>query len=266
MASLLPRTREIGPKTVRVRDLAGGNRHWRAPTCLGVFLGLAVAALVAAAVGAVLLYAWVAPGAGFLQAFRKLEESFFPPDSGLPRSLGALLLAGLVSLGGAGAVLVAELSLSRRARIRRGLLPVRPGFFLGKPRLRFLSDGRAAEFLEDFSFQDSSGIVWTAPAGSVVQGGRIPRFFWRTFGPPFIGRYRNAFLIHEHYCNVRSRPACQAHRMFYEACLAEGLPAWLAKPAFWAVRYFGPRWSSEADRLQPVRPGPSIADCGPSFS
>ena len=48
--------------------------------------------------------------------------------------------------------------------------------------------------LEDVSFT-SKGKIWTAPAGSVIDGASIPRFFWRVIGSPFIGYYRRASVV-----------------------------------------------------------------------
>ena len=226
--------------------------RWPIRTCVLVLIVLFGLCIALTAVGAVCLYAWVTPQSGFGEAAKKLEEvllSFFPngdPASSLiARSFGQLVLIGLASIWGAGAVWAAQSGIGHLQRFWREI-PHGGGVFLREPKLQFLDDGRKALVLENYSFQDPRGKIWTAPAGTVVDGGSIPRFFWRSFGPPFVGRYRNASIIHDFYCQTRRYDCSEVHRMFYEACLAEGLSLQKARIAYWSVRSFGPDWEFAA--------------------
>jgi hypothetical protein len=110
------------------------------------------------------------------------------------------------------------------------------------PNVRFLPGGRDVRLLGPMTFIDAAGVKWLVPAGAVVNGGSIPRFFWRAIGTPFVGLYRNATILHDYYCDVRSRPSPQVHQMFWEKMRKDGVnpvQAWL----MWAaVRVFGPRF------------------------
>ena len=118
--------------------------------------------------------------------------------------------------------------------------------FIGEVRTRWMKHGgadRRMELLEDFVFQDDGGVLWTAPAGGVVDGASIPRFLWTTQGSPFVGDYRRASVIHDVYCVSRDRPHKAVHRMFYDAMICDGVPRGRATKMYTAVRLFGPRWT-----------------------
>lgn len=110
------------------------------------------------------------------------------------------------------------------------------------PDVRFLPGGRDVKLLQLMRFVDRAGVVWFVPIGAIVNGASIPRVFWRAIGSPFVGKYRNASILHDYYCDVRSRPSPQVHWMFFEKMLTDGVwppQAWL----MWAaVRMFGPRF------------------------
>lgn len=116
------------------------------------------------------------------------------------------------------------------------------GHFTGRVVSEWLDDGRNMRLVEPFSYVDPRGLTWRASAGSVVNGASIPKFFWRVIGGPLEGRYRRASVIHDVYCEHRSRPFRSVHRMFYDACRADGCEWWRATLMYWAVRLFGPRW------------------------
>ena len=81
--------------------------------------------------------------------------------------------------------------------------------YIGRVAVEWIeSEGpdREMRLLEDFSFRDQDGTEWTVPAGSKVDGASIPRTFWAIVGPPFVGDYRRASVIHDHYCNTKERP------------------------------------------------------------
>lgn len=96
---------------------------------------------------------------------------------------------------------------------------------------------------EAFAFVDEDGTRWDVPAGAIVNGASIPQTFWTLFGPPFVGDYRRASVVHDYFCEVRTRSAGEVHRMFYDACRAGGVSYVRAKSMYAAVAAFGPNWT-----------------------
>ena len=116
------------------------------------------------------------------------------------------------------------------------------GTFYGIVNAEWLDDGRSMKLNMPVTFIDHRHCRWIAPAGSVIDGASIPRFFWRFIGGPFSGRYRRASVIHDVYCVTRSMPSPRVHAMFYAAMRADGVGAFKAGLMWLAVRLFGPRW------------------------
>ena len=114
--------------------------------------------------------------------------------------------------------------------------------FVGSPITRWLADGRSMQLMEDFIFIDSKGLEWVAPKGSIVDGASIPRFFWRYIGSPFVGKYRNGSVIHDVYCQTKSRPSKQVHKAFREMMKVSGVSKYKAKKMYLAVKVGGPAW------------------------
>lgn len=114
--------------------------------------------------------------------------------------------------------------------------------FTNTVKAEWLPDGRRMLILEDVSFVDVTGKEWLAPAGSVVDGASVPRFFWRIIGSPFVGKYRRASVIHDVYCVTRSEPCEEVHSMFKEAMLTDSVRPDKAETMFNAVVTFGPKW------------------------
>lgn len=112
--------------------------------------------------------------------------------------------------------------------------------------LQHNGDDRDMKLQKKFGFTDATGVEWTVPVGAVVNGASIPQVFWSTFGSPFIGDYRRASVIHDYYCQVKTRPSKQVHRNFYECCIAGGVGELRAKTMYAAVIAFGPDWPSPA--------------------
>ncbi len=106
-------------------------------------------------------------------------------------------------------------------------------------------DHRSMRLLRDFSFEDRSGKTWRVPAGTEIDGASIPRLLWWVVGSPFVGRYRNASVVHDHYCELQNEPWEDVHRLFYHACLAGGVNKYKALIMYWAVYMFGPSWSDD---------------------
>lgn len=120
--------------------------------------------------------------------------------------------------------------------------------FTGRLVAEFLDDGRRVRLLESYTYVDPSGIVWKVPKGTVVDGASIPRAFWTMIGGPFEGKYRNASVVHDYFCEAKDRDWKSVHRMFYDGMLESGVERSRAKVMYYAVYYFGPRWETVSMR------------------
>ncbi len=119
------------------------------------------------------------------------------------------------------------------------------GEFTGEPSLKVKNndEGRPTfVLLEDFSFKDPNGFLWTTPKKWEVDGASIPQFVWSLFGGPMSGKYIYASIIHDRYCDTRERTAHDTHRNFYYGMKASGVSEGKANSMYWAVRTFGPSW------------------------
>jgi len=116
------------------------------------------------------------------------------------------------------------------------------GAYFGERNFRWIGDGRLMSLLSEFGYRDGCGESWPVPVGAVVDGASIPRSLWSIIGSPFVGLYRDASVVHDFYCDVRSRPWRRVHRVFYEAMLTSGVSRVQARVMYAAVRWFGPRW------------------------
>jgi uncharacterized protein DUF1353 len=115
------------------------------------------------------------------------------------------------------------------------------GRFKGTLQVEPLVDGVNVKLIAPFGYVDAKGRAWDVPAGAVTDGASIPRVFWVT-RPPFTGKYRQAAVIHDHYCSTKSRSWQDTHNVFYEAMLTAGEDRRTAKVMWAAVYHFGPRW------------------------
>jgi len=117
-----------------------------------------------------------------------------------------------------------------------------PARYEGQPQVQLLSDGRNIKLLADFIFYDPEETRWAVPAEAVVDGASIPKLFWSIIGGPFDGIYRDASIIHDWYCDKRTRTWQATHLVFYEAMRVSGVSDIKAKVMYFAVRWKGPRW------------------------
>lgn len=115
--------------------------------------------------------------------------------------------------------------------------------FRGSAHFEWLGDGRRMKLLREYAFVDGERLEWPVPKDAIIDGASIPRVLWGVTGGPYEGRYRNASVVHDWYCDVRIRPWQHVHRMFYEAMLVSGVSAARARIMYAAVHYAGPRWS-----------------------
>jgi len=116
------------------------------------------------------------------------------------------------------------------------------GQFSGNPIVILNDDGRTLTLTQPFSYKDFAGVTWKVPAGKRVDGASIPQPFWTFIGGPLEGKYRNASIIHDYYCDEKTRPWRDVHRIFYEGMLTGGVEKTQAKLMYYAVYKFGPRW------------------------
>jgi hypothetical protein len=116
------------------------------------------------------------------------------------------------------------------------------GAFEGEFDFRWLKDGRNMMLLKPLKYTDPSGVEWPVPTGAETDGASIPQVFWSIAGGPFEGPYRDAAVVHDYYCQMRSRSWRDTHLVFYNAMRAAGVGEVKAKTLYGAVYYFGPRW------------------------
>lgn len=116
------------------------------------------------------------------------------------------------------------------------------GRFVGTVVTEWAGDGRRMRLLQPFEFIDSNGRRWPVPASTVVDGASIPQFFWSFIGGPFEGLYRNPSVIHDYFCDARTRPHDLVHRTFHDSMLVAGVSRSLALLMYKAVAVFGPKW------------------------
>lgn len=149
------------------------------------------------------------------------------------------------------------------------LWPPPQGEFIGRVVVEWVTEegaDRTMRLVEDFAFRDAAGKVWEVPAGAEIDGASIPEKLYSIVGPPFVGDYRRASVVHDHFCRLRTEDWTTVHKMFYEAVLAGGAPKLLAKTMYAAVLGWGPRWEaritrSGAARILPIpRPNPEVSE------
>lgn len=126
------------------------------------------------------------------------------------------------------------------------------GRYIGDLVTKALADGRNLELVEPYVYEDSNGLEWGVPKGHVVDGASIPAAFWSIIGGPLSGKYRNASVIHDFYCDTKHRPWEDVHWVFHEAMLTSGVNKSKARAMYYAVYRFGPKW--EVRTYQPTCP------------
>jgi hypothetical protein len=122
------------------------------------------------------------------------------------------------------------------------------GQFQGELVLKRLqNEERTMELAAPFRYVDSRGIAWPVPAGTRVDGASIPRPLWSLVGTPFTGKYLEASVVHDYYCETQSRHWKAVHRVFLDGMLARGVDKLQAQLMYLAVYRFGPRWNFDVD-------------------
>lgn len=119
------------------------------------------------------------------------------------------------------------------------------GSYKGRLILDFTDHPRDGIVVEPFAYVDPEGREWPVPRGSKVDGASIPRPLWSLIGGPWEGPYRQASVIHDHFCNTKDRGWRNVHKVFYDAMRSSGVNEVQAKIMYAAVVYFGPKWKKE---------------------
>jgi len=112
----------------------------------------------------------------------------------------------------------------------------------------FADDGHTFVLTEDFTYTDADGQKHTTPAWSRIDGGTIPRFFWRVIGGPFMFAVE-AYAIHDGYCKRSEKMAWREMKKYravgdrvfldildYLATYRDNLPPWKRTAMFRGVR------------------------------
>jgi hypothetical protein len=127
------------------------------------------------------------------------------------------------------------------------------GYYSDDPVTKWNPDGRTMTVVTELRYTDPNGVVWDAPAGSIVDGASIPRYLWSILGGPFEGQYRNASVLHDVAYGGKKRPWQDCDRMFYYAMRCSGVNAIEAKTMFYAVYRFAHHWKFPIKRAKPVK-------------
>ena len=117
------------------------------------------------------------------------------------------------------------------------------GSFVGTVVAEWLPDGRTMRLVQPFEFIDADGRRWPVPIGVVVDGASIPQFLWSMIGGPFEGLYRPASVVHDYFCDIRTRKYEDVHKVFYDAMIRGGVRRSMAQLMYRAVTTFGPKWA-----------------------
>lgn len=117
------------------------------------------------------------------------------------------------------------------------------GKYVGKALVEMLDDGRRVKLASPFAYIDPRRRRWDVPKNAIVDGASIPRMLWTLIGGPFEGKYRNASIIHDWYCDTRLENWKLVHRMFFDAMITSSVPVIMAKTLYAGVYLGGPKWS-----------------------
>ena len=140
------------------------------------------------------------------------------------------------------------------------------GKFIGPVVVRWIEhDGpdRDMVVMEPITFRDKDGKFWKVPKDAKINGASIPKFFWTSVGPPFVGDYRRASVIHDYFCETMSEDWKDVHRMFYFAVRTGGVRPIIATIMYAAVLAGTRKWKrieiigadgNLATKIIPIKP------------
>lgn len=138
------------------------------------------------------------------------------------------------------------------------------GRFEGEVVVRFIleaGDDRTMILEQPFKYVDQNGKSWNVPKGTAINGASIPRALWTAY-PPFVGDYRIASVVHDHFCaelvvDENSHDWREVQRMFYNACRCAEMDPATAKGFYAAVYAYWKAWSLKVDWLDKVKSIPT---------
>jgi Protein of unknown function (DUF1353). len=116
------------------------------------------------------------------------------------------------------------------------------GYYSGQVEARWENDGRHMTLLSELRYTDPEGILWIAPAGSVVDGASIPRVLWSLMGGPFEENIATPLSCTMSLTTEKTRPWKLCDRMFYNAMRCSGVAATEAKTMYYALYRHGRHW------------------------
>ena len=135
-----------------------------------------------------------------------------------------------------------------------------PGTFFPEPQTTFMG-ARNPKLNIDFHYKTLSGDLWTAKAGHVSDGATIPRVLWAIVGPPWTGPHRKPAIIHDYYCDIRTRTPEEVHAVFYEGLLRSGVSKEKSFVMYQAVKWFAEPWVVKSSQVCSDATGAALDDC-----
>ena len=120
------------------------------------------------------------------------------------------------------------------------------GRFQGRVILEWVDDSpfiATMRLVEEFSFQQASGVSWVVPAQTTLDGRFAPQLFTELMGHPFEGGFRKTAIVYDYVVKDMTRPWPEAQRMFYEASIVEGVLPIEAKVMYMLMNAGGTRWA-----------------------
>jgi hypothetical protein len=124
------------------------------------------------------------------------------------------------------------------------------GFFYNKPVIVAFDEDLPKGHVRtksDLTYVDDDGVEWHAPAGTVTDGGSIPRIFWVFIGQPLSPEYIEPATLHDFHCKERIRPSKAVHKAFANMLKdSPDIPTWKRKAMAFAVRVAGPKWELQS--------------------
>ena len=132
------------------------------------------------------------------------------------------------------------------------------GRYTGKLILEPLRSDQPMKTVLEFGFLDGDGRHWPVPPGTSVDQASIPKELRSLLGNPWEGKYRDASVVHNYYCAVRSMDWRSVHSMLYRAMLVSGVSVRRAKLVYAGVYFAGPRWEDMVvESVQHGQPAPT---------
>lgn len=99
---------------------------------------------------------------------------------------------------------------------------------------------RRWKVLEEFSYTDAKGRIFTIPMAYVTDLASVPRLFWGLFPPD--GDYSQSAVLHDYLCEKKLLPWKETHLLFDEAMGVAKVEKVERVLMAKTVLYLGPRW------------------------